>query len=407
MSKQDATRRRARGTGSLRIVGDHWYGRWYVGTQRVERAVGPVRKRGTRVGLTEGQAEVKLRELMTDPATAPTSDAVTVEQAGARLLSQLRRKNRAPSHIETAESHIRVHLVPFFEARRRSRVHNITEDDVEALMDHLADTGRKPKTVRNVVSTLHSILDLARRKRWVHENVCGLVERPEVPEDPDTHFLTVPELGLLVSRGAADAPELTELERAWRRVERPLYLMAALTGKRQGELFAVRWLDIDWTAMKVRVRKNYVRGQMRDYPKGRRGRVVPMAEMLAAELERLFQSSAYQADADLVFGHPHSGKPLDRSKVRKRYLKALDRAGLRHVRFHDLRHTFGTHMAAEGAPMRSIQAWYGHKDSKTTDIYVGYQPGEEDSALVDRAFGGLSLPPNFPQTEANSDQLRP
>ena len=69
---------------------------------------------------------------------------------------------------------------------------------------------------------------------------------------------------------------------------------------------------------------------------------------------------------------------------------------MRRIRFHDLRHTFGTRMAAEGAPMRAIQAWYGHKDSKTTAIYVDYQPDEAESALVDRAFGGLTFSPQTP-----------
>jgi integrase len=45
------------------------------------------------------------------------------------------------------------------------------------------------------------------------------------------------------------------------RVERPMYLAAAMTGMRQGELLALRWRDIDWTARRVRVRRNFVRGE--------------------------------------------------------------------------------------------------------------------------------------------------
>jgi integrase len=50
------------------------------------------------------------------------------------------------------------------------------------------------------------------------------------------------------------------------------------------------------------------------------------------------------------------------------------RAGLREARFHDLRHTFGTQMAAAGAPLRFIQEWMGHRDYKTTSIYADYAP---------------------------------
>ena len=42
------------------------------------------------------------------------------------------------------------------------------------------------------------------------------------------------------------------------------------------------------------------------------------------------------------------------------------------MRFHDLRHTFGTQMAAAGAPLRAIQEWLGHADLRTTLIYADY-----------------------------------
>ena len=55
------------------------------------------------------------------------------------------------------------------------------------------------------------------------------------------------------------------------RVERVMYLCAATTGLRQGELFGLRWRDIDWTAGKIRVLNNYVRGQFQS-PKSGKGR---------------------------------------------------------------------------------------------------------------------------------------
>jgi integrase len=71
---------------------------------------------------------------------------------------------------------------------------------------------------------------------------------------------------------------------------------------------------------------------------------------------------------------------------------AAARAGLRPVRFHDLRHTFGTRMAAAGVPLRTIQEWMGHRDFKTTLIYADYQPAAEEAALVEPAFSRLLMP---------------
>ncbi|MGI8411405.1 MAG: tyrosine-type recombinase/integrase [Solirubrobacteraceae bacterium] len=68
-------------------------------------------------------------------------------------------------------------------------------------------------------------------------------------------------------------------------------------------------------------------------------------------------------------------------------LQAGDRArGVHRITFHELRHTFGTRMAAAGTPMRTVQHWMGHADSKTTQIYAHYQPSDQEADAVDRAF---------------------
>jgi integrase len=133
---------------------------------------------------------------------------------------------------------------------------------------------------------------------------------------------------------------------------------------------------------------------------------VPLADRVGAELEALSRRSVFTADEDLVFGHPLTGKPLDRSKVHKRFKAAVRAAGVRDVRFHDLRHTFGTRMAAVGVPMRTVQEWMGHADFKTTLIYADYSPDERrDRDLVARAFQapGSKLGSNLSETESNSE----
>ncbi len=63
-------------------------------------------------------------------------------------------------------------------------------------------------------------------------------------------------------------------------------------------------------------------------------------------------------------------------------------AGVRPVRFHDLRHTFGTQMAAAGAPLRAVQEWLGHTDYRTTLIYADYALDPHQGArYAEMAFG--------------------
>jgi integrase len=116
-------------------------------------------------------------------------------------------------------------------------------------------------------------------------------------------------------------------------VERPLYLTAAMTGLRQGELLALRWSDVDWRASRARVAESYTRGGF-DSPKSHRGRSVPMADRLAGELERHFQRSYWRGDQDLVFAHPATAHVLDASKLRKRFRVALACAGAPDLTFH-------------------------------------------------------------------------
>jgi integrase len=88
-----------------------------------------------------------------------------------------------------------------------------------------------------------------------------------------------------------------------------------------------------------------------------------------------------------VFGHPATGGPLHKPGASQRMQKALKAAGLdRAHRFHDLRHTFGTRMAAAGVPTRTLQEWMGHRDLATTQIYADYAPSSREAEMVAAAF---------------------
>jgi integrase len=175
--------------------------------------------------------------------------------------------------------------------------------------------------------------------------------------------------------------------RDWWPVLRMLILMAAMTGMRLGELRALRWSDIDYRAMKIRVRREYVRGQY-DKPKSLGSeRGIPLAARLVTELDEHHQRTVWNQDSDLVLAHPHTGRPLDHARIGLHYQAALVRAGVRKIRVHDLRHTFGTTMAASGkVSLRTLQEWMGHEDIRTTQIYADYMPGERESELIDDAF---------------------
>ena len=377
--------KRPRGTGSLFVRRDSagretWYGKWWIGPSQVKRRIGPKRIPSTREGLTRTQAEAELRRMM-GVVTLPVAqrERVTVAEVGDLLVAHVAAKGRKRATVQTYESAVRIQLAPFFANRTLDR---IGRREVEAFVTHMRRTGRAPKTTRNALGILHSIFEYARREGWVDANPCTLVDKPRADDaDPDIRFLEQEEVEALL-RGVPN----DDLGR----VERRMYLTAAMTGMRQGELLALRWRDIDWSARRVRIRRNFVRGEFGTPKSKRSSRSVPLADRLAGELDRLHQETAYRTGDDLGFAHPHTGTPIDRSRLLTRFTAALRRAGVRDVRFHDLRHTFGTRMAAHGVPMRALQEMMGHRDFKTTLIYADYAPSAREAEWVEAAFSASS-----------------
>lgn len=373
--------RRSYGTGALFVYpgargAETWYGQWRVGRRLLKRKIGPKRQTGSTDGLTRTQAERQLRRMMEAELEVTPPDRVTVELAGQRYLRHLTSLGRRRSTLMEYESYLRVHLAPFFGGLVLDRV---TEDDVRAFISAKTGEAKATKSIRNYVGFLHSIFVYGEKRGWSRGNPCRLVDLPRTVEaDPDIRFLDQAELEALLRAVPDDHLGSTE---------RVLYLTAAMTGLRQGELLGLRWRDIDWSAGKVRVRQSYVRGEFGKPKSKRSSRAVPLAMRLAADLEHHYQRSPFQGDDDLVFPHPQTGRPFDRSKLRKRFVAAVKAAGLRHVRFHDLRHTFGTRMAGAGVPLRTLQEWMGHRDFKTTLIYADYQPNAQEAEFVERAFG--------------------
>jgi integrase len=221
-----------------------------------------------------------------------------------------------------------------------------------------------------VLIQLHGILGRARRVYGLPGNAAVDVEKFPVRSSGDIEVFSPEEVWALVRAACAEQ-------------DGAVFLTAAFTGLRMGELLALRWRDVDFAGRTIRVRASYYLGQLTT-PKSGKVRAVPMAPDVAAALARLAQRVHWVGDDDLVFAG-EAGRYLDGSALRRRYKAALAAAGLRPLRFHDLRHTFGTRMIAK-ADIRRVQEWMGHADIQTTMRYLHYAPRDEDPELVAEAF---------------------
>jgi integrase len=308
----------------------------------------------------------------------------------------------------------RVHISPRLGA---ARVTDVKTAHIEALASAMLADGRAPKTVRNVMTFLPSVFEHALDRGMIHENPVRRAARPgrrrAGDANPDLQFLTIDELEAVIraipdevvnrtpapTRRGRPGPAPPPPPDVLGPVMRVLVLAAAMSGLRQGELLGLRWRDVDWSVQRIRVRNTFVRGEHSTDGKSDLStrRSVPMTDRLARELDRWSRRTVYSGDEDLVFAHPQTGNPLDRSKATKYFQAACRAAGVRPVRFHDLRHTFATRLAASGQPMRSIQEFLGHADSKTTQIYAHYAPSEREVEMVNLAFTAGSGKPSRPE----------
>jgi integrase len=227
-----------------------------------------------------------------------------------------------------------------------------------------------PATRTKALAMVHGIFQRARKVWGLPTNPVADVEKPPLPKGGDIEVFSPEEVWALVHAAASEQ-------------DAAIFLTAAFTGLRRGELVALRWRDVDFTGSVIRVRASYVDGVLTS-PKSGKVRSVPMAPDVAEVLAKLGRRDDFVGDDELVFVGEWGGY-LDASALRRRYDAALKRAGLRRLRFHDLRHTFGTRMIGK-ADIRRVQEWMGHADIQTTMKYLHYTPRAEDARLVAEAF---------------------
>jgi integrase len=417
--------KRSYGTGHLYEKSGSYYGRWHTLDGRfLNRKLGPVRAPGETDGLTRSQAEREFRRMQEAEELAPRpavgSRVPTVDEMARSLRERLELRGVRKSYRETCEYMQRVHIGPLLGDRKAT---DVDRGDVEAFGRALLKCGLAPKSVRNILGLLHAVFEHGIDHGWVRENPVRRAEKPgrrRAGANPDLQFLSVSELEAVIraipnevvirspaatrrGRGGPAPPPSPDVLGP---VLRVVILTAAMTGLRQSELLGLRWRDIDWTTQRIRVRNTFVRGEHSTEGKSDLStrRSVPMASRLAKELDLWSKRTVYGGDGELVFAHPQKGTPLDSSKVSKRFKAACVDAGVRPVRFHDLRHTFATRLAASGTPIRTIQEFLGHADSKTTQIYAHYAPSEQEVQLVDEAFASEAGDQFGDQIEENSAQ---
>lgn len=278
-----------------------------------------------------------------------------------------------PSTYADYANSVERHLIPFFEGLR---LDELTRADCRSFVTAKVGEGKlKPKTINNALVPLRLLLKQAGEDGCTANAPENGIRRVKVVSKP-AEWYEIDEAHLLVSRTPKE----------WRAA----IGLAAYAGLRQGEILALQWGDIDWANNRIAVRRNLQRAgkakiagvtDLFSSPKSDRGqRLVPLRPVLRAILEG-HRTGWAPNDGGLLFA-AENGQPVDANNfVNRVYLPAVKRAGLRKIRFHDLRHSFVTYCAAAGVPLAKVGDWVGHSDSRITEIYRHASADSEGFAL--------------------------
>jgi integrase len=267
----------------------------------------------------------------------------------------------------------------------------ITPAEVEALLRTVAATGVSARSVNRAREIVCAAFNYGMKPTTysLPTNPALGTDRRRVPEPGVLLFYSPEEIEAIARSLEAGfhRPAVTtrgELELFDDRRDCEAVRVAAYAGIRLGELLALRWRDVDWTGSALTISRSLSSG-VEGTTKSGHVRRVPMADQAAAALERLSHRQDFVSPDDYVFCNA-LGRPLDGSALRRRYKNARDAAGLRPLRWHDLRHTFGSLLVASGVDLVSIKDAMGHSQLTTTSRYLHARPAGERAAAFTAAF---------------------
>jgi len=280
----------------------------------------------------------------------------------------------------TYESSFRVHILPQLGGLHLDQ---IDCQKVEGFISGLVKLGLAQDSVRLIVAALRILYTRAVKHKLVTENPAKDMSE-FYKQLPKRHERIEPltEQECLAFLGAAQHdPE-----------HYPIFLTALHSGLRSGEIGGLQWPDVDWNGKFISVRRAIVRGHITT-PKTESSceRKVDCSDDLLRVLANLRgrrQEQALKSGSQLcpwVFTC-QKGKPVGMNNVKARHFKrVLRKAGLRDIRFHDLRHTYASLLLAQGEPITYVSNQLGHKNPGITlKIYSHWIPKENQRDAVNK-----------------------
>lgn len=268
----------------------------------------------------------------------------------------------SPTTLARCEGIIKQHLIPEFGQTWLSRV---TRKDVEDYMTRRASEVA-PATVNREMSRLRHMMSVAVKWRYIKKNPCtGIKELDEPPGR--IRYLTPEELESLLATCDvscfADNKRNKTVSQLVKTYLKQIVLLSCHLGTRRSELINLTWRDVDFKQRRIILEKT----------KNGDRRIVYMNDTVYGILKLLPVS---------IEGKGKVFADITPNMVTMAFRRAADRAGLEDVRFHDLRHTFASHLVMNGTDIRTVQTLLGHRDMRMTLRYSHLSPEHLQEAVT-------------------------
>ena len=222
----------------------------------------------------------------------------------------------------------------------------------------LKDKGLSNRFIHGIHGVLRSALDQAMKERLITDNPAEGCKLPKI-EKKEMKVLLPEQIGAY-------------LQEANRRGLLPAYYLELTSGLRRGELLALLWTDLDVEDMTISVTKqvNRINGELKvSQPKTSNSiRTIPIPKQA---VDLLILEHEKHPDNPYMFPSPKTGTMYDPDSFRHTHEKILAAAGIEHIRFHDLRHTFATLSLQNGVDVKTLSNTLGHYSAGfTLDTYT-------------------------------------
>lgn len=332
----------------------------------------------SRYGKTRAEVQQKIEELKRNINLAELGPALTVEAWINRWLRDYVAVECKPTTLVNYQTIANKHIIPAIGTKKISR---LKAADVQRLIREKINE-LSPRTVNLIHHVIRAALNQAVKNKLVHDNVALNVSKPRVPRRE------------MKTLSADDVKRLEELAPALRS-ERlyPAFILLIYTGLRRGELLGLKWSDIDFDTGTLTVVRSLAKTKggliLQDTKTATSNRRVPLSQTALAILKK---HKAAQAQEKLLYGDKYNdqglvfarenGLPIYPDTLRKVLLRILDKAGLPHVRVHDLRHTFATLLLEAGENPKVVAELMGHANiGMTLGKYSHVRPNINSDAI--------------------------